>query len=76
MVALPKIGRLAILKPYRQYGFGRELMLAVHKWIETQISTRKAGRQADADEGVAMTAQAQLSAQVDCIPTGKLDGEG
>ncbi|THV08276.1 hypothetical protein K435DRAFT_5811 [Dendrothele bispora CBS 962.96] len=28
-----KLSRLAVLKPYRQYKFGRELVAALHDWI-------------------------------------------
>jgi len=29
-----KLGRLAVLKPYRQYRFGRDLVLALHRWAK------------------------------------------
>lgn len=29
-----KLGRLAVLKSYRQYRFGRDLVLALHKWVK------------------------------------------
>ncbi|KAG8218534.1 acyl-CoA N-acyltransferase [Butyriboletus roseoflavus] len=28
-----KLSRLAVLKPYRQYHFGRDLVLALHRWV-------------------------------------------
>ncbi|TFK55607.1 acyl-CoA N-acyltransferase [Heliocybe sulcata] len=28
-----KLSRLAVLKDYRKYGFGRELVLALHNWV-------------------------------------------
>lgn len=29
-----KLSRLAVLKPYRQYRFGRDLVLALHRWAK------------------------------------------
>ncbi len=29
-----KLSRLAVLKPYRQYRFGRELVEALHDWVK------------------------------------------
>ena len=29
-----KLSRLAVLSEYRQYGFGRELVLALHDWAQ------------------------------------------
>lgn len=28
-----KLGRLAVLKPYRRHRFGRDLVLALHQWV-------------------------------------------
>ncbi|KAF8138357.1 acyl-CoA N-acyltransferase [Boletus edulis] len=28
-----KLSRLAVLKPYRKYHFGRDLVLALHRWV-------------------------------------------
>ncbi|KAI5453802.1 hypothetical protein NCC49_005613 [Naganishia albida] len=33
-----KLGRLAILKPYRSYGFGRVLVESVHDWMRKQLT--------------------------------------
>lgn len=30
-----KLSRLAVLKDYRSYRFGRELVLALHDWVKT-----------------------------------------
>ncbi|KAI9574787.1 acyl-CoA N-acyltransferase [Boletus coccyginus] len=30
-----KLSRLAVLKPYRQYRFGSNLVLALHRWVKT-----------------------------------------
>lgn len=32
-----QLGRLAILKPYRSYGFGRVLVESVHDWARKQL---------------------------------------
>jgi GNAT superfamily N-acetyltransferase len=32
-----KLTRLAVLKDYRRYGFGRKLVDALHTWVETRI---------------------------------------
>ena len=32
-----KLSRLAVLKPYRQYRFGRDLVLALHKWVQDDV---------------------------------------
>ena len=29
-----KFGRLAVLKPFRQRGFGRDLLFALHQWVQ------------------------------------------
>lgn len=29
-----KLGRLVVLKPYRRYRFGRDLVLALHEWVK------------------------------------------
>lgn len=29
-----KLSRLAVLKPYREYRFGRDLVLALHRWVK------------------------------------------
>lgn len=28
-----KLSRLAVIRPYRQYRFGRDLVLALHRWV-------------------------------------------
>jgi GNAT superfamily N-acetyltransferase len=38
-----KLSRLAVLKDYRQYGFGRELVDALHAWVREHA--QKAGLQ-------------------------------
>ncbi|KZT24597.1 acyl-CoA N-acyltransferase [Neolentinus lepideus HHB14362 ss-1] len=35
-----KLGRLAVLKDYRKYGFGRELVLALHAWVIQDAKAR------------------------------------
>jgi GNAT superfamily N-acetyltransferase len=32
-----QLGRLAILPPYRKYGFGRVLVQGVHDWARSQL---------------------------------------
>ncbi|KAJ4479237.1 acyl-CoA N-acyltransferase [Lentinula aciculospora] len=39
-----KLSRLAVLKDYRQFRFGRELVEALHKWV--QADARKSGQTA------------------------------
>ncbi|KAJ8455487.1 hypothetical protein ONZ45_g18933 [Pleurotus djamor] len=38
-----KLTRLAVLKPYRQYKFGRELVEALHNWVKHDALTSKNG---------------------------------
>jgi len=35
-----KIGRLVVLKEYRQFRFGRALVLAVHEWVQQEAAAR------------------------------------
>jgi GNAT superfamily N-acetyltransferase len=35
-----KLSRLAVLKDYRKHHFGRELVLALHKWVTTDSLSR------------------------------------
>ncbi|KAJ9125676.1 hypothetical protein QFC22_000638 [Naganishia vaughanmartiniae] len=37
ITAKNKLGRLAILKPYRSYGFGKVLVESVHDWAKSQL---------------------------------------
>ncbi|KAJ9103014.1 hypothetical protein QFC20_004822 [Naganishia adeliensis] len=37
ITAKNKLGRLAILKPYRSYGFGKVLVMSVHDWARNQL---------------------------------------
>jgi len=35
-----KLSRLAVLKDYRKHHFGRELVVALHKWAATDCQSR------------------------------------
>lgn len=35
-----KLSRLAVLKDFRKHHFGRELVLALHKWVATDAQSR------------------------------------
>jgi len=35
-----KLSRLAVLKYFRKYNFGRELVLALHRWVATDALSR------------------------------------
>ncbi|EIM85726.1 acyl-CoA N-acyltransferase [Stereum hirsutum FP-91666 SS1] len=35
-----KLSRLAVLKEYRKYSFGRELVLALHDWVKQDATSR------------------------------------
>ncbi len=35
-----KLSRLAVLKDFRKHHFGRELLLALHKWVATDALSR------------------------------------
>lgn len=35
-----KLSRLAVLKDYRKYHFGRELVLALHDWVVIDVQSR------------------------------------
>jgi len=39
-VAYYKLSRLAVLKDFRNYKFGRELVLALHQWVATDAQSR------------------------------------
>ncbi|KAJ3981742.1 acyl-CoA N-acyltransferase [Lentinula detonsa] len=41
-----KLSRLAVLKDYRQFKFGREFVEALHKWVQADA------READAGQGI------------------------
>jgi len=36
-----KLSRLAVLKPYRQYRFGRDLVLALHQWVKNDNDAKQ-----------------------------------
>jgi GNAT superfamily N-acetyltransferase len=35
-----KLGRLAVRKDYRKFGFGREMVLALHDWVAADARQR------------------------------------
>lgn len=62
-----QLGRLAILPPYRKYGFGRVLVQGVHDWARSQLK--------GPDEKVQVVLHAQVSLLALCLSILLADGE-
>ena len=60
-----KLGRLAVLKPYRGYGLGKILVKAVHDWVEAEGHKGYVGQGSSIEQaGTSRKVTIKLEAQV------------